>query len=74
MVVRWIMKNIVEVLKQKEAELQQLQTEIDALRVALRLVTEDGDNLGPMLAATGTIPEPRVKEINKGTVVTRQFP
>jgi len=35
------MKNIFDVLKQKEAELQQLQREIEALRIAARLLAEE---------------------------------
>jgi hypothetical protein len=34
-------KNLVEVLRQKEAELQELQREVDALRVAARLLGEE---------------------------------
>jgi hypothetical protein len=68
------MKNLVEVLKQKEQDLQQIQTEVDALRLAIRLVSEDGDNHGRPLAPTGTSSESRVKEINLGSAPTRQFP
>lgn len=70
------MKNIVEVLKQKEAEMQQVQAEIDALRVALRLLSED-DNTGRPLAPTGTTgtsPESRLKEIKMVSDAPRQFP
>jgi hypothetical protein len=73
------MKSIVEVLRQKEMELHQIQVEVEALRVALRLVSEEGENYGPSLAATGTSSEGRdsrvnVKEINAGANTTRQFP
>ena len=37
------MKNIYEVLRQKELELQQLQKDIEALRVAARLLADDGE-------------------------------
>ena len=37
------MKNIYEVLRQKENEIQQLQKDIEALRVAARLLADDGD-------------------------------
>jgi hypothetical protein len=40
------MKDIYEVLRQKEAELQKLHKEIEALRVAARLLAEDGDGDG----------------------------
>jgi hypothetical protein len=67
------MKNIVEVLRQKEMELQQIQAEVEALRVALRLVSEDGDNLARAPLPTG-LPESRVTEISSGSNATRQFP
>jgi hypothetical protein len=35
------MKNIFEVLKQKEDELKRLQNEVDALRIAARLLADD---------------------------------
>ena len=35
------MKNIFEVLKQKEDELRQLQHEVEALRIAARLLADD---------------------------------
>ena len=35
------MKNIFEVLRQKEAELQQMQKEIEALRMAARLLADE---------------------------------
>jgi prefoldin subunit 5 len=66
------MKNIVEVLKQKEAELRQLQLEVDALRVAIRLLSDDSENSGRVLAPTGT--SAGVKEIKTDSEVTRQFP
>ena len=68
------MKNIVEVLKQKEAELRQLQAEVDALRVAIRLLSEDPENSGRGLAPTGTSSEARVKEIKTVSETTSQFP
>jgi hypothetical protein len=37
------MKNIFEVMRQKEAEIQQLQREIEALRTAARLLADEGD-------------------------------
>ena len=68
------MKNIVEVLRHKEKELQQVQSEIDALRVAMRLMSEDGDTHALSLESTGTSPESRVREISTGSAATRQFP
>jgi prefoldin subunit 5 len=66
------MKNIVEVLKQKEAELGQLQLEVEALRVAIRLLSDDSENSGRVLAPTGT--SSSVKEIKTGSDGMRQFP
>jgi hypothetical protein len=37
------MKNIYDVLRQKDAELQQLQRDVEVLRIAARLLAEDGD-------------------------------
>ncbi len=37
------MKNLYEVLRQKENEIQQLQKDIEALRVAARLLADDSD-------------------------------
>ena len=37
------MKNIYEVLRQKDAEIQQLQRDVMVLRIAARLLAEDGD-------------------------------
>jgi hypothetical protein len=71
------MKSLVEVLRQKELELQQIQSEVDALRIALRLVSEDGETYGRPLAPAGTLSESRearVTEITAGPNATRQFP
>ena len=38
------MKNIYEVLRQKEAEIQQLEKDIEALRVAARLLADEDDS------------------------------
>jgi len=37
------MKNIYEVMRQKEAEIQQLQRDIEALRTAARLLADESD-------------------------------
>ena len=71
------MKSLVEVLRQKELELQRIQSEIDALRIALRLVAEEGETYGHPSAPTGTLSESRetrVTEITAGPNATRQFP
>lgn len=41
------MKNIYEVLRKKEADLEQVQHEIEALRTAERLLAENGDADAP---------------------------
>jgi len=66
------MKNIVDVLKEKEAQLQRLQIEIDALQFSMKLMSEDGEDYGRPLAATGS--ESRVKEIKPNAVASKQFP
>ena len=62
------MKNVYEVLRQKELELSRLEKEVEALRVAAPLLSEDkeaGNDNKPTLAATVTqqpirIPQPAV--------------
>lgn len=66
------MKNIDDVLRQKETELQQIQSEINALHIAMRLMSEDGETRGRQFQSTGT--EGRVQEIKSGPAVSRQFP
>jgi hypothetical protein len=50
------MKNIHDVLRQKELEFQQIQREIEALRLVVRLLTDDGEvqasAVGSSLAST----------------------
>lgn len=68
------MKNIVEVLKHKEAALQQLQNEVEILRRALSLLSEEGDmpvGVRP-LAQTGT--DLRAKAAVAEMASPRQFP
>ncbi len=40
------MKNPIELLRQKELEVTRLKKEIEALRIAARLLGEDGDQTG----------------------------
>jgi hypothetical protein len=59
------MKNIYEVLRKKEADLEQAQREIDALRIALRLLAEDGDAdsfNGPSMTRSRPAAEPGIKQ------------
>ncbi len=80
------MKNIYDVMRQKEAEIQQLQKEIEALRVAARLLADDTEMT---TAATSVAPPPTLRPttpaptVGKGADVTysaaresslRQFP
>lgn len=50
------MKNINDVLRQKELEIQQIQREIEVLRVAARLLADDSDtdtaSVRPAIAAS----------------------
>ena len=51
------MKNVYEVLRQKELELSRLEKEVEALRVAAPLLSEDkeaGNDNKPTLAATAS--------------------
>ena len=78
------MKNIYEVLRQKENEIQQLQKDIEALRVAARLLADDNE-LDTMRTVTSTGTAPRVSATAAGAaakpaetlgpaVGIRQFP
>lgn len=52
------MKNIHDVLRQKEAELENVQREIDALRLAARLCTEPGESVAASASAESGNPKP----------------
>ena len=54
------MKNIYEVLRQKELELQQLQKDIEALRVAARLLADDSDAEAASSRSMGSVTAPRI--------------
>jgi hypothetical protein len=74
------MKNIFDVLKQKEAELQQIQKEVEALRTAARLLTDESETraeamIRPAPVPAGPVPAPRAKEVAAGFDASpRQFP
>jgi hypothetical protein len=52
-------KDIYEVLSQKEAQLRQLQTEIDALRLAARLLSGEPEQpQAPVAATSSTVESP----------------
>lgn len=40
------MKNLVDILREKEMQLRQLEREVEALRIAMRLVGETAENSG----------------------------
>ena len=56
------MKNVYEVLRQKELELTRLEKEVEALRIAAPLLSEEKEQLAevskPSLAATAPPPQP----------------
>ena len=54
------MKNIHEVLRAKEQQLQQLQKEIEALRTAARLLAEEGEAAPARPASPLNVPVPQV--------------
>jgi hypothetical protein len=74
------MKNIYDVLRQKEAELQQIQKEIEALRVAARLLAEEGDPRAESVMRPAVVPSPpeSVSRSKQASPVfdagSRQFP
>jgi len=55
-----MMKDINEVLRKKEADLQQLQRDVEALRVAVRILSEDAE-------AGGAFPRPSTAAISYAT-------
>lgn len=57
------MRNIADVLRQKESELQNLEREIDALKLAMRLCSDEAERtesfkLDPATAETAVGPRP----------------
>ncbi|MFI5108817.1 MAG: hypothetical protein ACHP78_08230 [Terriglobales bacterium] len=54
------MKDINEVLRKKETDLQQLQRDVDALRVAVRILSEDAE-------AGGAFPRPAAAAVSYTT-------
>ncbi|MFB3814617.1 MAG: hypothetical protein ACE14L_10940 [Terriglobales bacterium] len=72
------MKNIYDVLRQKEAEFQQLQKEIEALRIAARLLADDNDaraaSAAPAASARGISAVPAKDAAPAWEAGPRQFP
>jgi hypothetical protein len=54
------MKNVYEVLRQKELELTRLEKEVEALRVAAPLLSDEKEQLAeaPKPSLTATVPQP----------------
>jgi hypothetical protein len=67
------MKNISEVMRQKEAEIQQLQKDLDVLRAAARLLNEEGETESPKPAAVPSRAAASAAPAPRETVL-RQFP
>jgi hypothetical protein len=78
------MKNIYEVLRQKENEIQQLQKDIEALRVAARLLADDNEmdavrtvtsaGTAPRVSTTAVAAAVKPAETLGPAVGIRQFP
>ncbi len=83
------MKNLYEVLRQKELEVQQLQKEIEALRLAARLLADDNETESSSSSTRSVtqVPTPRVsaaaavaaavkpaEPLNASAAGIRQFP
>jgi hypothetical protein len=78
------MKNIRQLLREKEAELEQLQKEIEALRLAATLLSQETSSAAaaPIVAVSGPKPPVSVPSSEEhisgitvsGTPASRQFP
>jgi hypothetical protein len=70
------MKNPADVLKQKEAEIQTLQHEIEALRIAIRLCSDAGDERADTFRTESTsAPKPiRGVAFEQPEKALKQFP
>lgn len=72
------MKNLQDVLKQKEFELENVQREVDALRLAIRLCSDPGEidrTVAATASADGNMPKP-VRSVAPSTTdkALKQFP
>jgi hypothetical protein len=76
------MRNINEVLREKEAELQRLEKEIEALRLAASLLNEEGTAAAARAMVPVVSPKAPARSFEKsisempisGTPTLRQFP
>ena len=55
------MKNIYEVLRQKELEISRLKTEVEALRTVAPLLSDDGGNGNELPSTRWTVPSQPVQ-------------
>ena len=68
------MRNVYEVLRQKELELARLEKEVEALRVAAPLLSEEkemaetGSGNKPTLATTNPVPQQPIRSIPQPAV------
>jgi hypothetical protein len=72
------MKNIYDVIRQKESDIQQIQKELEALRLAARLLTDDTkvdlDAPKPMRMAAAATPSIKTDAEVMLSAPVRQFP
>ena len=70
------MKNIVDVLKEKESQLRQVQTEVEALKLTMRLLEDITpiETANPRLVGLGTAAEPKLKDGTSGFPSPKSFP
>ncbi|HTT60232.1 MAG TPA: hypothetical protein VMG35_00270 [Bryobacteraceae bacterium] len=75
------MRDINEVIRRKEAELQQLQRDVEALRVAAQLLLEEGEtgaaHLSRPTAGTAGRPAPSASQAGYASswdAATKKFP
>ncbi len=52
------MKNIQDVIRSKEQQMQQIQKELEALKLAAKLLVEDGDTAAQPARAAAATPAP----------------
>ena len=64
------MKNIYDVIRQKETDLQQLQKDLDILRAAARLLADETDSD----AALKSVPARTASVVPRDNGPLRQFP
>ena len=71
------MKNIYDVIRQKESDIQQIQKELEALRLAARLLTDDVKvdiEAKPMRMAAAATPSIKTDSEVILSAPVRQFP